>query len=133
MFAGSPGQLANRRRRAVENLGDLGVPVAENLVQHEYGTLQRAQRLQDHQQCHGQRLGTLHGLGRVTRLRSLGCYSAAARHGDHRLRQPGTDVVVTATADARLTGHAGGRDRRVACGGDGHDVGVGGFRRLPRL
>jgi hypothetical protein len=45
--------------------GDLGVVIAEHVVQDERDALCRAQRFEDHEEGHGHRLGELDRVGRV--------------------------------------------------------------------
>ncbi len=87
VFPGAPGQLPYGRRGAVEDSGDLGVRVAEDLVQHEHRPLQRGQRLQHHQHRQGDGLGAQ---GRIVR---------AVVGGDQGFGQPGADVGLLAAAD----------------------------------
>ena len=71
VLAGAVGELPYGRRGAVEDAGDLGVGVAEDLVQDEHRPLQRGERLQHHQQRHRHRLGAQGRLGGVRHASSV--------------------------------------------------------------
>jgi hypothetical protein len=66
------------------DLGDLGIRVAEDLVQEEHGTLGRRQAFEQDEERHGQ------GIGHFGALR--GIIVRAALGGDERLGQPGAHV-----------------------------------------
>lgn len=92
--AGAVRELADGRGAAVDDLGDLGVGVAEHLVQDEHRPLQRGQRLQDDEHRHRHGLPAQHTVGGV-RGRHLGLGGP----GHERLGQPGPDVRLASAAD----------------------------------
>ena len=79
VVAGPVGSLTYRRFRTVDGVSDFGVGEVEDLLEHEDGAFQRAQRLEHHQ--HGHR----HGLG-------YGDVFGGIRVGQDRVRQPRADV-----------------------------------------
>jgi hypothetical protein len=59
------GELAGCRRRAVEDLADLGERVPEDVMQHERHALGRRHRLEHDEEGHGERLVEHHAVGRI--------------------------------------------------------------------
>lgn len=100
-------ELAHRRRTAVDDLRDLGVRVAEHLVEDEDRPLQRGERLEDHQHRQRHRLGAQGAVGRVV----------GARFVEQRLRQPGPHIRLAAPGDR-------GAARERVVHGDPYEVGA---------
>ena len=53
VLACAVGELADRRRAAVQDPGDLGVRIAEHFMEHEYRAFQRGEGFQHYQQRYG--------------------------------------------------------------------------------
>jgi hypothetical protein len=108
--AGAQGQLAAVVLALADHPGDLGVAVAEHVVQQEHRALHRGQPFQQQQERHRQRVGLLGQAGRVRR----------PGVGQQRLGQPLPQVGLAAhprraqMVDAQPGGHRGQvRPRRV--------------------
>jgi hypothetical protein len=72
------------------DLGYLGVVIAEDLVQQEYGTLGGREAFQQDQEGHGQGIGHLGALG------GIGCGRGPQLIGNERLGKPGAHIGLTA-------------------------------------
>jgi hypothetical protein len=83
---GADEDLAAVRLGLAGDLGDLGVVVAEHLVQQEHGAFGRRQALQQDEEGHGQ------GIGHLGALRGVGCGRGGQFVRDERFGQPGAYV-----------------------------------------
>ena len=118
MVPGAGEDLTAVRLGLAGDLGDLGVVVAEDLVEQEHGAFGRRQAFQQDEEGHGQ------GIGHLGALRGVWCGRGGRPAFDDRLGQPGAHVGLAADPGGPQVadGQPGGDRGQVGLGRDDLDA-----------